>query len=310
MLTVSTRERSDELGFVYGGKRTLGPPEIALVEVMIPPTHIKGEVEWAKQVPPDPSKDFSVRSISFSSEEESRGWFASLHANGKLLIFVHGFNVRYSDAVFRLAQIVTDLDVRAAPILFSWPSRGKLFSYLYDKDSATYSRDALENLLNRSAAAPEVKDIVVLAHSMGTWLTMEALRQSAIRNHGLSAKISNVILAAPDIDTFVFAQQYEALGADKPQFTLLVSRDDRALKLSRLLAGGIDRVGIARTDNPTAAAWLDQNPNVRIIDLSDLAIAKGGSAHAKFAETPGALEILNLTLRTAVDGHDADEADN
>ncbi|MGO8506541.1 alpha/beta hydrolase, partial [Rhizobium leguminosarum] len=60
--------------------------------------------------------------------------------------------------------------------------------------STNYSRDALEELLTRTAANPSVSDITIMAHSMGTWLTVEALRQMAIRNGHVAPKINNVIL--------------------------------------------------------------------------------------------------------------------
>jgi len=41
--------------------------------------------------------------------------------------------------------------------------------------------------------------MTVLAHSMGNWVTLEALRQMAIRDGRSRQKILNVILAASDV---------------------------------------------------------------------------------------------------------------
>ena len=100
----------------------------------------------------------------------------------KVLVFIHGFNNRFDDAVYRFAQIVHDSNVPVIPVLFSWPSRGevRLSAYTYDRESANYSRDALEQLLDSVAANPNVKEVTVLAHSMGNWLTLEALRAKSI----------------------------------------------------------------------------------------------------------------------------------
>ena len=78
-----------------------------------------------------------------------------------MLIFVHGFNNRFDDAVYRFAQIVHDSKAEAVPVLFTWPSRGdvRLRSYTYDRESANYSRDALEELIDQLAADPHVKEI-------------------------------------------------------------------------------------------------------------------------------------------------------
>jgi esterase/lipase superfamily enzyme len=94
----------------------------------------------------------------------------------RALVFVHGFNNRFDDAAFRFAQIVHDTGAEVAPMLFTWPSRGSLFAYGYDRESTTYSRDALEQALNMLARDPAVSEIDILAHSMGNSLTLETLR--------------------------------------------------------------------------------------------------------------------------------------
>ncbi len=79
------------------------------------------------------------------------------------------------------AQILHDSEAGAdvAPILFTWPSAGNVFAHNYDRDSANYSRDALEKLLRYLQDDPQVKTISILAHSMGNWVTLKALRQMA-----------------------------------------------------------------------------------------------------------------------------------
>jgi esterase/lipase superfamily enzyme len=70
------------------------------------------------------------------------------------LVFIHGFNVSFEEAVFRFAQIVHDSRANVAPVLFSWPSKGSPFAYEYDSESPNYSRDALEALLRALTAVP------------------------------------------------------------------------------------------------------------------------------------------------------------
>ena len=81
---------------------------------------------------------------------------------------------------FVLLKIVHDGGTDAAPIL-SWPSRARVFGYLYDKESASYSRRALEDLIIQASMSPDVDDVTILAHSMGTRLAAEALRGVAMR---------------------------------------------------------------------------------------------------------------------------------
>ena len=103
----------------------------------------------------------------------------------------------------------------------------------------------------------EVRDITIFAHSMGSWLTMEALRQYSIRNGGLNDKITNVVLASPDLDVDVFWRQMETLGPDRPPFTILVTQDDRALWFSRLIAGA-SRLGGTDPTSPEVLERLQQ----------------------------------------------------
>ena len=61
----------------------------------------------------------------------------------------------------------------------TWPSRGSLLAYGYDRESTNYTRNALETFFQYLAKDPEVKEVSILAHSMGNWLALEALRQMA-----------------------------------------------------------------------------------------------------------------------------------
>ena len=63
------------------------------------------------------------------------------------LIFVHGFNNRFDDAVYRFAQVVHDAKAPGIPVLFTWPSRGELSlpAYTYDRESANSSATRSNN---------------------------------------------------------------------------------------------------------------------------------------------------------------------
>jgi esterase/lipase superfamily enzyme len=88
-----------------------------------------------------------------------------------------------------------------------------------------------------------VSEIDILAHSMGNWLTMETLRQMAIRDRRVPAKIRNVVLAALDVDVDVFGSEIDDLDQPPPNFTLLLSQDDHALAVSRHIWGSVARLG-------------------------------------------------------------------
>nr|CAD6595838.1 alpha/beta hydrolase [arsenite-oxidising bacterium NT-25] len=297
IFVATTRQPSREPGILFSGERGRDL-EATAITVSIPPDANReiGEVQWPKRLPPDPAKEFAtVRVEPVSTETGANRWLSQhLPPTKRVLVFVHGFNNRYEEAVYRFAQIVHDSKADAAPVLFTWPSRASIFGYNYDKESANYSRDALERVLDQIADDPQVADVVVLAHSMGSWLTVEALRQMAIREGRVEPKISNIILASPDLDVDVFAQQFRTIGRDGPHFTLFVSRDDRALQLSRRISGSVDRLGQI---DPTMEPYRSEleNAGITVIDLT--ALESGDPLnHGKFAESPQVVQLIGTRL--------------
>ena len=228
-----------------------------------------------------------------ASERQAFDWFRkNRNAKRQVLIFVHGYNNTYADAVFRFAQIVHDAGTDAAPILFAWPSRARVFDYLYDKESANYSRRALEDLILQAARSPDVDDVTILSHSMGTWLAAEALRGVAMREKSIPAKVRNVVLASPDIDIDVFRRQLFEMGPKRPHFTILTSTRDKALEVSSWLSGGVKRVG--GSDLRPYAPLLDEL-DVSVIDTSSIA-SKDPIGHNAFADSPEIIRLLGRRL--------------
>ena len=199
----------------------------------------------------------------------------------KVLVFVHGFNNRFDEAVYRFAQIVHDSQSPAIPVLFSWPSRGevRLIAYGSDRESANESRDALEQLLDTLSLNPNVTEINVLAHSMGCAVTLEALRSKAMHSGRVGDKIKNVLLVAPDVSVDDFRTDIAQLGHRRPRVALFVSQDDGALKLSRTIAGGVQRIGDI---NPDAEPYRSEfaRQGILAFDLTHLQ----GDAHSRAFE--------------------------
>jgi esterase/lipase superfamily enzyme len=272
---------------MFGGARGRGF-DFADIVVSIPPEEARkaGEVQWPSSPPGDPARDFVTLRADRMDLPQARAEFNKRVAKTpgrKVLIFVHGYNTRFEEAVYRFAQIVHDAHVDVAPVLFTWPSGGNAIDYVYDRDSAMYSRDALETLLQKLSDNPNVGSISILAHSMGNYLTVEALRQMAIRDGGLPSKIRDVMLASPDIDVDVFRRQIAAIDSVRrgTQFTLFVSRDDKALGLSSFLARDTTRLGSLDPTKEPYSSMLE-NARVNVVDLTGLA-SNDVANHSKFA---------------------------
>lgn len=286
ILVATTRQRSPaDAGEMFGGARAENV-SYANIDVSIPPDSARtiGTIQKPISLPGNPARDFVIVSANFIDKQKfSSAVSATAKATGrrKVLVFVHGFNNRFDDAVYRLAQIVHDAKAPGIPVLFSWPSRGEvnLRAYTYDRESANYSRDAFAQVLETLAANPNVKEINVLAHSMGNWIALEALRRMAARTGKIGAKIKNVMLVAPDVDVDVFRTEIKAMGTSRPRIALFVSQDDRALKLSKTIWGGVQRLGEIDPSQEPYHSELEAE-HIEVFDLTKLK----GNAHSRAFE--------------------------
>ncbi|MGO7355784.1 alpha/beta hydrolase [Rhizobium ruizarguesonis] len=309
MLVATTRKPSEDPGKLFTGDRGTAI-SLNSVDVSIPPDRDRkiGEVQWPSRMPPNPQKEFAVTQVAkVQSEGQAFDWYRkNRNTKHQVIIFVHGFNNTYADAVFRFAQIVHDSGTDAAPILFTWPSRGRVFDYLYDKESANYSRRALEDLILQAVKSPDVSDVTILAHSMGGWLAAEALRGVAMREKSIPTKVKNVVLASPDIDIDVFRRQFTEMGPKRPHFVILTSTRDKALEMSSWLSGGVSRVG--GSDLRPYAPLLDEL-GVSVIDTSAIA-TNDPLGHNAFADSPEIVRLLGRRLAgQSLEGGKASVAD-
>jgi esterase/lipase superfamily enzyme len=184
-------------------------------------------------------------------------------------IYVHGFNNNFPESLYRLAQMKEASGSNAVPILFSWPSGGTVGGYGADRDSVTYSRDYLGDLLVDVTKDRKRGDVILLGHSMGAWLTVEAVRQLKLTGHDGALAPLQLVLAAPDIDEQVFRQQMKVIGRLPIAPVILVTKDDRALDISRLLATDRRRLGSLSVDSPVVRQEANKE-GVQIVDISEL----------------------------------------
>jgi esterase/lipase superfamily enzyme len=293
IFVATTRQRSTDNGEMFSGERA-AEVSYAAITVSIPPDAARkiGEVQWPTTTPGDPRTSFVTVSAEYIEKPTFTASIATMMkqtGRTKVLVFVHGFNNRFDEAVYRFAQIVHDSKVPVIPVLFTWPSRGeiRLRTYNYDRESANYSRDALESLLGTLTHYPVVTEVNLLAHSMGNWVALEALRGRSIRGGQTAAsikadKLKNAMLVAPDVDVDVFRAQIQRMGPARPRIALFVSQDDSALRLSRNLADDAPRLGnIDPTQEPYRSEL--ERDKILVFDLTHLATT-GDDAHDRAFE--------------------------
>jgi esterase/lipase superfamily enzyme len=225
----------------FTGSRGNGELAYGSVDVSIPDTHNEGEIErpgwWEPENPVDHVVVLSIDPLTgraqFVTEIKS-----ILAAAGRddAFVFVHGFNVEFEEAARRTAQMAYDLNFPGAPIFYSWPSRGKVTAYSADEESVKWTEPHFRDFLNLVLTDLDAKTVHLIVHSMGNRAVVRALSRldtSALPEG--SAKLRQIILAAPDIDAGVYKQFAVDFAGKAERITLYMSKSDKAIQLSHKL---------------------------------------------------------------------------
>lgn len=289
IFVATSRGPSTDPELMFEGERSDQISYYAL-DISVPPNREPGEISYPTHSP-NPETDFlAVNQVNLNDDREFRNQInealrVAPPSDQTIFLYVHGYNVSHPEAVFRAAQLKLDLDIKGPTVLYSWPSAGRVSSYAYDRDSALFAREGMAELLT-TLSQTRADNIIILAHSMGTAVTVEALRTLSLSGADAVLKdISAVMLAQPDIDTDVFRRQI--LSTDQPQIPILVtcSERDYVLWVSSIVAGGHPRVG-GECDTEALSEI-----GVHSIDTGDITDGKF-TGHEDFSSSPTMLSIL------------------
>ena len=250
----------------YNNRR--GTMRYGVADISIPRDHRMGHLEtpsWLvkKLVGFNPEKHVTLLDVREWERDkmlaEVKEKLAALE-DGALLVYVHGYNTSYQKAARRMGQLTYDLGFDGPSIFFSWPSQDRAEAYTVDSQNAEWSVPHMTEFLEH-ITSQEAKQVIVIAHSMGTRLLAHGLARLADRNPEAAARVTTVVLAAPDIDAQIFRDQllpkFEALPR---AITLYASDSDTALKASKAV-NGFHRIG-------DASQGLFPMPGVDLIDAS------------------------------------------
>ena len=234
----------------------------------------------------DPGSHFIIKTIDVI---DSREMFLDdvaetidLSDRKEALVFVHGYNTSFADALIRTAQLSVDLETDGAAFVYSWPSRASLWSYVADRNQVIGSFvDDLKDLIASVATSIGAARVHLIAHSLGGQFLLEALGQLA-HDHD-SPLADEVIFASPDVDVDDFNHGIGKIRHLAPRITVYSSSNDRALQLS----GKISRsVRAGATAERVAASEVDA--------IDTTSAAQGFIAHTDFACT--ALDDLRAVV--------------
>jgi esterase/lipase superfamily enzyme len=280
---------------VFGADREHGPLHYGVATISIPPGHRPGELERPGRIlfvihrSENPSKHVVIASLDTLDAD---GWLRRVQHDvdgteeKEILVYVHGYNVPFDDAMRRAGQLGYDLGYENGTVAaFSWPSRGSAAEYAADAANAEWTGPALERFLTRLADSAGAQRIAVVVHSMGNRAMASVLRSLANR---AQPAFTELVLAAPDLDADVFQEQIAPiLGKAARHSTLYVSSGDRALGISTRLheqlragLGGARMFGLQELD---------------VVDASS--VPAGALDHSYYAENKEVLDDLFMLVR-------------
>ena len=236
--------------------------------VNVPREHSIGALDTSNNVILDKNKFFFSTNFHSLNKEN---FYNNLKKHKEILIFVHGFNVEFEEAIYRIAQIHYDLKFQGLSIVFTWPagsSREGFLSNLFINE--TYKK----NQENAKISIPIFKEFIqelsnsidkdtklyLIVHSMGHQIVIPALvelRQSKQEK----IKFREIIFNAPDFPVDTFRNIANDLKAWSNRITIYCSPNDNALKASETVNGtrrigqcykvsGIDVINVQRVDSP------------------------------------------------------------
>jgi esterase/lipase superfamily enzyme len=291
-ILVASARQPDPVGPGFGEQATSG---LAFAEfrISVPPERAVGTVTFTpRNRAPDPKTDFLTVASERLGDEAAflrsvNDRLATLPKDRReLFVFVHGFNTNFAEGLYRQAQMSHDFQSPGVSINFAWPSAGRVTAYATDREAVLVARDQLQTLLQLLARS-QADRVVVLGHSMGTMVVMEAMRQIALTDdRAVLARTDAIALIAADLDVEVFRAQMRPLAEDKVDVFVFTSSRDAALRLSARLRGSSDRLGTL-----SDGARLSDLP-VTLVDLSNYEGEEDALGHFKVATSPALISLF------------------
>jgi esterase/lipase superfamily enzyme len=164
-------------------------------------------------------------------------------------------------------------------------------SYAYDRESALIASSSFSELLRILENERRVKKVNVIAHSMGNLVVMEALKDQRLLPNPL--RVSELILAAPDLDRDYYALYGPEVRRIASGMTLYASSVDKALQVSRRVAGGVPRAGDVPAGGPIVLRDVDA------IDVTAVGNSLLGVDHDTFSGTRSVMNDIHALLSDA-----------
>lgn len=198
-----------------------------------------------------------------------------------LVIFIHGFNVDWFEAVASALALELMLNRHSlnneeqkdtCVFLFSWPSDGAMMknkAYLSDRNDARDSSIAVARgflklrdflmTLRPTHKDPSIKEcgqqLHLLCHSMGNYVLQHALVSlDKLNNQKRFPQLfQHIFMCAPDVDDNIFEEDRPMVNLHRlaKQVTVYYNNGDLAMYISDYTKGNTDRLGHNGTARPS-----------------------------------------------------------
>lgn len=282
------------------------PLHVGLAEVSLPPGHLPGKFERPSllrlEFAESPDRHIMLQRVEVDRDVDQ--WFGRVaersqeSASGDGFLFVHGYNVKFADALKRTAQLASDLQVQGPAISYSWPSRGQVAGYAADEATVSWAVPNFERLIVDLVQRGSVRRLNIVAHSMGNRALLESIERIYLRGQAADSAASekllgSLILAAPDVDAQRFrTRSLEAIQSVSENVVLYFSSHDRALQLSQGLHAA-PRLGLGQ---------LPASLGLEAVDTGRYGLFSLG--HAYYGSDPVVLDDMRRVLH---DGQSASQ---
>lgn len=225
------------------------------------------------------------------------------------IVFIHGFNVSFLEALAAGARLAQALAIKKRPlniVVLSWPSDGEMvpfMSYYSDREDARVSGPAVARaylrLLDFVTKLPANeycnRNLHLLAHSMGNYVLRAGLQAIIAKEPTRLVRLfDEIILAAPDEDddSFESDDKLRPLTRIGRRITVYHNSSDRALSISDKTKGNPDRLG---SDGPRMLDLLPKK--IVIVDCKRVRRTDGDLAyHSYYINSRPVLADIRATL--------------
>ena len=263
-----------------------------ICRIQVPRNHEIGALDLAEEPGLDRQNRFSILSGEALNDGLDRV------KSDEVIVFVHGFNVKFEEAVLRAAQIKYDLKFPYPLILFSWPAGAEEGGFL---ESFSLTKTYRENQANAArtvdtfghwlaALGSRVRTVHLIVHSMGHQVVIPGIKKALAENPKL--KFGEIVFFAPDFPASEYEKYRTYISGASYRTTLYCSPGDNALAVSQKVNGNF-RLGMCKQIPGTDV--------INVNEVDDPVLGIGGLGHGYYSSRPILTDLFQLFLGIPVD---------